>query len=885
MRLASIFRQRLRSLFSRKNVEQELDEELRYHLERQIDAGLAAGLPRENARYAALQSIKDIEQRKEECRDMRQVNLIDNLLQDFRYAARNLRKNPGFALVAGIIMALGIGANTAMFSIVNSVLLKPLSYRDPDRIVTLSTSWKKGGGAGSLWKNVSVPNFEDWHNQATAFEAMAYYSSQETSVSSGSAAEYARATRVSPEFFRVFEVEPMLGRPFTSDEVRPRSGGAALISYTYWQSHFGGDARALGHIIRMFGKTLAIVGILPPGFHFPDKTDVWFPADTIVHETTEYRSANNYQAVGRLKAAVSLEQAQAQMTSIAARLEQQYPENNKGTSVSVTRMRDEMVGDVRLTLFVLLGAVGVVLLIACANTATLLLAKATARTREVGVRAALGATRARIVRQLITESLLLALLAGACGLILALGGSKALIALAPGNVPRLAETSIDGWVLTFTLGVSAITSLLFGLVPALHASHVDLNDVLKQGATRSVLGGRALRMRGALVTAEIALSVVLLTGAGLLIKSFVALHDVALGFRPENVLVMKASVPISTAEGVEGWKPANAFFKGVLTDISTLPGVLAAGATMATPGDLGSTIVYWIDHMPRKLNTNGPAAVLSVMAPGTFAALGIPLKSGRDFNDADTRDAPFVAVVNEALARKSFHGENPLGRTIFCPFDSDNGMKIIGVAGDVRQSGPAREPMPECIVPYTQHFYNGTTLNVVVRTAMNPDALAGTLRRIARERSSDVPVKFTTMEASLSENVAAPRFRTVLLGVFAGLAICLAMAGVYSVLAYVVSQRSNEIGLRMALGASPGDVLQLILRQGLVVTGVGLALGLIGAVATARLLTSMLFEVKPIDPAVYVSVAVLLVSVTLAASYIPARRAAKLDPLVALRQE
>jgi predicted permease len=653
-----------------------------------------------------------------------------------------------------------------------------------------------------------------------------------------------------------------------------------MISYAYWQSHFGGNPRVLGQSIRAYGSR-SIVGVLPAAFRFPEKTDLWVPK--IRSAKPEVRSGQNYLAVGRLKTGISLERAQAEMTVIARRLEQRYPDSNLGRSVVVTRMRDEMVGEVRLMLYLLLGAVSLVLLIACANTATLLLGKATARTREVAVRAALGASRQRLMRQLVTEGLLLALVAGAAGLLLAYWGSKTLVALAPAGLPRLAETGIDRWVLAFTLGISMITSLLFGLVPAFYISKVDLSNALKQGATRLLGGAGKTRTHGALVVAEIALAAVLVCGAGLLIKSLVALQNVALGFRPENVLVMRATVPSPPSAA---FVAARQFFQDMLAQIGTLPGVVAAGATMAPPGYVDSTGAYLIDQLPTHPDwTHSPSVVLSIVSPGTFAALGIPLKSGRDFSNGDTLDRPFVAVVNEALVRKSFRNQNPLGRTIFCPFDSLKGMTIVGVVGDVRQRGPELESMPECYMTYGQHAFNGVTLSVVVRTAGDPNALAATVRRLARERSPDVPMKFTTMEALLSENVAAPRFRTFLFAAFASLAVCLAMAGVYGVMAYAVSQRSNEVGLRMALGATTGSVLRLVLGQGLALAGVGLALGLAAAATGTRLLTSMLFRVQPNDPAVYLSVAVLLGIVALVASYIPARRAAKIDPLAAIRQE
>jgi predicted permease len=867
-----------RSVFRGERVDQELEDELRYHVQREIDERLNAGLAPEEARYAALRAMGAIAKSKEESRDMRRVNFVDDLLRDLVYAGRSLRRSPGFAALAVLIMALGIGANTAVFSVVNAVLLKPLAYRDPNRIVTLTNPLTTGEVSSPLAvRLVAIPNFQDWHDQSSSFEAMGFYYSWEAPVLPASTAEYARITKTSPEFFRVFAIEPVIGRFFTTEEMKPGSDGALMISYAYWQSHFGGDPMVLGRTIRIYSTARPIVGVLPPGFSFPDKTDLWFP-DTDNSAVFHSRDAQNHYVVGRLKPGILLEQTQTEMATIARRLEREYPQTNKNLTVAVTGMQDDLVGDVRLTLYLLLGAVSVVLLIACANTATLLLGKATARTREIAVRAALGASRRRIVRQLITESVLLSLIAGAAGLVLAYWGSTALIALAPSDLPRLTETSIDRGVLAFTLGVSMITSLLFGLVPALHASRIDVNDALKQSASRSVMGGGMVRMRGVLAVAEIALAVVLLSGAGLLIKSFVALHNVALGFRPENVLVMRATGPGSIRD-------TNLFFKDVLSQIAMVPGVVAAGATMTLPGHLGSTGPYYFDHLPERRDTTAPIAAHSIVAPGTFAALGIPLKSGRDFNDGDLRDRPFVAVINEALARKSLPGEDPIGRTIFCPFDSDKGMTIIGVVDDVREGGPAHEPIPECYMPYRQHLYNNTSLSIVTRTVGDPTALEETERRLARERSPDVPVTFTTLESDASENVAVPRFRTLLFGIFAALAVGLAMAGVYGVMAYAVGQRSNEIGLRMALGASTGSVLRLILRQGLICASLGLALGLAAAVFGTRLLTSMLFQVQPNDPWVYLGVAALLGMVTLLASYVPARRAAKIDPLTALRQE
>ncbi len=798
---------------------------------------------------------------------------------DLRFALRSLRKNAGFTLLAILVMGLGIGANTAVFSVVNSVLLKPLDYRDPDRIVILSALSKKSGAH----YQVSGPDYHDWHDQSTAFGAMAYYfGDPETAIATQSGAEFGSSAGVSPEFFRVFDLEPAIGRFFSLEEAQAGSSGAAVISYAYWQSHFGGDPAVLGQTVRMDGRSLPIVGVLPPRFRFPDKTDIWAPGNALFTETTS-RSAHNYKLVARLKPEVTLEQAQAQMSAIGTRLEQLYPNSNRNESVAVSPMRDELVGDARTTLYLLLGAVSLVLLIACANMANLLLAKATSRTREIAIRCAVGASRIRIVKQLITESMVLAVLSGLAGLMVAIWGSNALVAIAPQNVPRLAETRIDGWVLAFTFGISMVASLLFGLAPAIQASRVDLNNSLKQAAARSVAGSTG-RMRAGLVIAEIALSVVLLTGAGLLLRSFVAMHEVTLGFRPENVLVMGANVP---ASDLESRRRGARFYKDLVAEAATLPGVSAAAATWNPPGHVGSWGGYWIDHLPapEAMSVTAPQAVFSFVSPGAFATLGIPLRQGRDFNDNDVYDAPFTAVINEALAKTSFAGQDPIGRLIFCGFDSMKGMKIVGIVGDVRQDGPARQPRPEIYMAYQQHPGPGTSMSLIVRTAADPAGLFEAIRRKARAISPDVPVKFTTLETVLSEDVAAPRFRTLLLGIFAALAVGLAMAGVYGVMAYVVGQRSNEIGLRMALGASPGKVMGLVLRQGLLLAAIGLAIGLAGAVALTRLLAGMLFEVKPGDPMTYAGVVVLLAVVALAASYIPARRATKVDPLIALRQE
>jgi predicted permease len=801
---------------------------------------------------------------------------MSNFWQDLRYGVRMLAKNPGFTVIAVLTLAIGIGANTAMFSVVNAVLLRPLAYREPNRIVTITSLWKETGNHGQ----VSAPDFHDWHDQATAFASMAYYEDEDCAVSSSTGGQYSHCALVTPEFFRVFLVEPAAGHFFTPDD---RKNGAAIISYSYWRQRFGGDPTVLRQGVQVFGHSLNIVGVAPLGFRFPDMTDVWIPANTVVPETTS-RSGHNYRVVARLKAEGTLNKALAEMITIAARLEQLYPPSNKNKSAVVTSLRDDKVSNVRLTLELLLASVCVVLLIACANIANLLLAKATGRTHEIAIRAAMGASRARIVRQLLTESALIALAGGAAGLAIAVLTSQILMRLAPHDIPRLNEAGIDLRVLAFTCGVSLISTVLFGIAPAYQAARLDLNEALQQSGPRGSTSRGAGRLHGALVISEVALSVVLLAGAGLLIRSLRALLDVQMGFRPEKVVVMDTDVP---ASGLEGARHATQLYKRFLAEASVIPGVASIAATRGLPHDASSNGGYWIDSLPpiETLSVGAPQAVFSIATPNYFGTMGIPLASGRDFAVGDAYDAPFVAVINEALAKQAFPKQNPIGHTIFCGMDSFKGMRIVGVVGNTRQFGPTTPPWPEIFMPYEQHPLPSTSLIVVARTPLEPGSLEETLRRTLRDISPEVPSRFSTMQAELSESVAAPRFRALLIGVFALLALALSMAGIYGVMAYSVAERTREIGIRLALGAQPGGVLHLVLRQGMRLVAAGLVVGLGAAFVATPLLTSMLFEVKPFDPATFAEACGALFVVAFVAIYVPARRATDVDPMVALRHE
>jgi predicted permease len=801
---------------------------------------------------------------------------MSNLWQDLRYGVRMLAKNPGFTAIALLTLAIGIGANTAMFSVVNAVLLRPLAYREPNRIVTIASLWKETGNHGP----VSAPDFHDWHDQATAFTSMAYYEDEDCAVSSNAGGQYSHCALVTPEFFRVFLLEPAGGHFFMPDE---QKSGAAIISHSYWRRRFGGDSAVLKQSVQVLGRSLNIVGVAPPGFRFPDMTDVWIPANTAVPETTS-RSGHNYRVVARLKTGATLNEAQAEMTTIAARLEQLYPPSNKNKSAVVASLRDDMVSNVRLTLELLLASVCVVLLIACANIANLLLAKATGRAREIAIRAAMGASRTRIVRQLLTESALIALVGGAAGLAIAVFTWRILMRLAPHDIPRLNEAGVDLPVLAFTCSVALISTVLFGIAPAFQAARLDLNEALQQSGPRGSASRGAGRLQGALVVSEVALSVVLLAGAGLLIRSLRALLDVQMGFRPEKVVVMDTDVP---ASGLDGAHHATQLYKRFLAEASVIPGVASVAATRGLPHDASSNGGYWIDSLPpiETLSVGAPQAVFSIATPNYFGTMGIPLESGRDFADGDTYDAPFVAVINEALAKQAFPKQNPIGHTIFCGMDSFKGMRIVGVAGNTRQFGPSTPPWPEIFMPYEQHPLPSTSLIVVARTPLEPGSLEETLRRTLRDISPEVPSRFSTMQAELSESVAAPRFRALLIGVFALLALALSMAGIYGVMAYRVAERTREIGIRMALGAHPAGVLHLVLGQGMRLVAAGLVVGLCAAFVATRLLTSMLFEVKPFDPATFAGACGALFAVALVAIYVPARRATHVDPIVALRHE
>jgi predicted permease len=803
---------------------------------------------------------------------------MDNLRQDLTYAMRALRRQPAFAALAIQTLAVGIGATAAIFSVVDAVLLRPLAYNHPDRIVALTTLWRKTGARGT----VSAPDFHDWHDQSKSFSAMAYYAGGETSVSVDGVADYATATIVTPEFFDVFGVGPEIGHVPTAADQRS-SDFAAVVGHEFWERRFGGRPDVLGRTISLQQRTFTIEAVMPPGFHFPDRADVWVPASAF-DETTS-RSGHNYYVAARLAPGVTVERAQAEMTAIAAHLEQQYPVSNATKGAAVVPLQEELVGSTRATLYLLFGAVALVLLIACANVANLLLARATARSSELAVRAALGAGRGRIVAQLLTESVTLAVAAGVVGLLLARWGVGALLALAPAGLPRAAEIAVDWRVAAFALGASIAAAVIFGVAPALQASRVDLNAVLRQGGRGEVGGGSGALLRNALVVVEIAFAVALVVGASLLIRSFETLARVDLGFRQDHLLVAESTVP---SNNLASARAAMRFYATVLDKLTAVPGVRSAAAVRGLPATaIHASGGYWLEGGPGPDAgiVAAPQAMFTVVTPDYFKTMGVPVLRGREFSARDAYDAPRVAIINEALARQSFPNADPIGHRIEAGLDSPEFMTIVGVVGNVRQRDPARPPSPELYYPFEQHPGAATSMRIVARTAVEPAAIAARLREIARAENSQVPLRIGTMDDTMSTAVATPRFRTLLVGVFAALAFVLAMAGVYGVMAYAVSRRRAEIGVRMALGAASTDVLRLVLRDALRLALAGIVLGCGLAFAVAQGLRGMLFGVQPADPFVFVAVPIALLLTAVLASAVPARRAAAIDPMLALRAD
>jgi putative ABC transport system permease protein len=785
-----------------------------------------------------------------------------------------LMKQPSFTAAAVLTLGLAIGANTAIFSVVKRVLLDPLAYSESNRIVAVQTLFTKTGRAGS----VSGGDYPDLIAEPSPFSASSRYMGGELPVDAQGQAEFVASYGIDAGFADVFQLKPIAGRLIAFDEFRTKAD-VAMVSEGFAIRHFGKADRAVGQVLHMEASPMSIVGVLPEQFHFPPKAELWFP---MTRENTN-RTSHSYRAVALLKPGMTTDTARAHLSAVGARLQQAFPSTHGAKSFTATSLIDLFVERSRTTLWLLMASVAVVLMVACTNLANLLLARATSRSRELAVRAALGAVRRRLVRQLLVESALLGLTGGLIGLAMAFAGVGALQWLAPPSLPRLAEIRIDVVALVFNLAISLGATLLFGLWPALRAARVDLHDAMKQSGIRGILGGgRGERVRQGLVSAEVALALVLMLGAGLLFRSLLLLNAVDLGYKMENRLVLTASIPAKTeAQHLA----AGATFERIFAAIRDIPGVSAAAGVMGLPsGPYGSNGLYAVEGLHEFTSSQFdrlPQAGFRLTSPGYFEAMGVPLIAGRDFNERDLYDGEPVAIVSAALVRQVFQGKSPLGRRIKCGLDREVWMRVVGVVADMRNENPATPPGPELYMPYRQHPFYANDLHVVVRAQGD---VSGAARAAIGRIDPGIPVKVSTLEQFHADAVGLPRFRALLLIVFAAVAAVVATAGVYGVMSYAAAQRQAEMALRIALGAPARDVVSMMIANAAKLTGIGLGSGLAIALVAGRFMKSMLFGVRPQDPLTVCGAVLLLSAAALCASLIPALRASQVDPTVTLRE-
>jgi putative ABC transport system permease protein len=888
MKWFNVLRDRIRAFRKRETVINDIDREMRSHLELQVEANIAAGMSPNEARKQAMRSFGNVNKAVDAAYDVKGGGLLETFAQDIRYGVRMLAKHKAFTAVAVLTLALGIGANTAIFSVVNELLLQPLPYRDADRVVTL---WEVSP-EGRHQNTTSRTNFRAWKNQSTSYEYMAAFTDQRLNLTGNGEPEELSVQFATLEFFKVLGVDPILGRTFVAEDREDGTSPVAVLSYGLWQRRFGGQPNVIGQSIELGASKFTVIGVMPPNFqfHIKQRSGTGRPAELWTVLPMAIRPGSNQigrflGGVARLKDGVTAEGAATELRTIEARLSDEAPQFNKNFSAEVLPLREQFFGNVRRPLYLMLGAVGFVLLIACANVANLLLSLATSREKEIAVRAALGARRMRIVRQLLTESLLLALLGSALGLGFAWLGIKALMLISPKDLVSFQSVSLNITVLLWTLGVSILTGIIFGLAPALHVSRLNLNDSLKEGGkSESSQASGSRRLRSALVVSEIALAVVLLASAGLLIRSFIRLQQVDRGFNTDNILTMVVRLP--DAKYREDPQVV-AFFNQALEKIRQLPTVRSAGMVNFLPlyGGLGSSTGFKILGRPEPPPGQGPGADVRVVDSQYFPTMGIPLLRGRNFTDAELKEPKQKILINEALARTYFASEDPIGQRLdVAMFEKPTPAEIIGIVGNVRYDSLIDESPPAVYFPHPDLAYSFMTL--VVRTDGEPTAIAPAIQREIRTLDPNQPVSdVRTMNQVMSEWVSRSRFNTLLLGLFAGLATLLSAVGIFGVMNYSVALRTRELGLRLAVGAQPRQVLLLVLKQGLLLTIVGVVLGLAAAFALTRLLSGLLFGIGAIDTTTFAAISLFLVVVSLLACYLPARRAMRIDPLSALRYE
>ena len=793
--------------------------------------------------------------------------------QDLRYGARMLLKRPGFTLVAILTLALGIGANTAIFTVINAIILRPLPFGEPERLVWMWGRFSQGNRAST-----SPPDFLDYRAQQHSFEEFAAMRFNSFNLTGGKEPERVVAADVTANFFQALGVKPIQGRAFLPDEEQPGQGNVAIISAGLWQRRFGDDPAVIGQTIQIDGRNHTIIGVVANQARLPEGAEVWKPLNFDLAEM-KIRRFHFLRAIGRLKPDVTLQQAQSEMDAIAVALEKQYPDSNTSWRLRLVPLHEQIIGDIRFALYVLFGAVAFVLLIACANVANLLLVRAASRQKEIAIRNALGASRFRLVRQLLTESLLLSLAGGIAGLLLAVWGTELLVRFVPDALPRMGEVSVDNRALGFTILLSLLTGAVFGLVPAWQTSRPNLNETLKESGKGAGTGASRNRLRNTLVVAEIALALVLLAGAGLLIQSFRHLQSVNPGFDPSNVLTMGLVLPeMKYAEPGQ----RRIFWEQVFQRVKALPGVNAVAATTQLPLRGGGDTYFKIEGRPFPDPTQQVTAFNPEISHDYFRSMKIPLLAGRDFTEAETKAAPRTVIINEAFAREYFRDVTPLGQRLIIDAGELLTCEIIGVASDTKQFSLQAQTQPAMYLPSIQMGFS----SLVVQTSGDPLAMVAAVREAIRTVDKDQPVaNIRSMEQILSISVAEQRFRMLLLGAFAAVALGLAGVGIYGVMSYDATQRTHEIGIRMALGAQTGDVLRLVIAQGMTLSLMGVAIGLAASFGLTRLMKTLLFDVSATDPTTFAAVALLLVSVALLACWIPARRATKVDPMIALRCE
>ena len=803
---------------------------------------------------------------------------MGTIWQDTRYAIRKLIKSPLFAAVAILALALGIGSTSVIFSLANAFLLRPLPYENPDQLVAL---WEVNPQQGWERNPVSYPNFYDWRTQSKSFDQMAAYDMLDYNLTGDDQPERLRGVRVSTDLFAMLGAKVASGRAFSTEEYEPGSDRVLILSHGIWQRRFGAAQDIVGRTLTLDGHSYTVVGVMPPSFQFPMfvPTDLWTPL--ALNASQEPRGGRFLGVLGRLKSGMTVDASRTELNTIARRIEQEYPNISAGWGVNVISMHDQLVERGRPALLVLLGAVGFVLLIACVNVANLMLARATGRKKEIALRMTLGASRWRLVKQLLTESLLLALLGGGLGFALSLIGIRLLVSRLPSEISSVRDVGLDPMVLGFTFAISVFTGILFGLVPALQASKPDLNATLKEGGKSSRSGLDRYHLRSVLVVAEVAMSLVLLIGAGLMIQSFLKLQEVKPGFDAENLLVVPITLPESTYPDPNH---RATIFQQIVQRVGMLSGVQSVGASSIPPlsgRDRGSG--FAVEGRPPMLRGEKLFGFLREITPNYFSTMRIPVVKGREFNDADRVNTLWVAMINETAARSYFPNEDPLGKRVtFNPGPNAVWYTIVGVAGDVRHAGVAANPQPEFYGPYLQDPVPSMTL--LIRTNADPSNLITAVRSEIRSANKDVPVAdLRTMEQFIAESIARVRTTLLFLGLFATVALVLAVFGIYAFMSYTVSQRTYELGLRMALGAQQSQVLKLILGQGMKLVIIGIVVGLLAAIGLSQVMSSLLFGIGAFDIPTFIAIAILLCVVALAASFFPALRATKVDPIIALR--